>query len=142
MLGRNKVYEMLTKEDNYAQRWAKGGRKKDTYTSATTGQPFSLMEWIVFVEKYLDEAKICYANYTPDLGAVRIRLLKAASLLVGALQVHGKGEDLERLAGVSATKFPILHGGLATFDLLTDKNGRLRTRATENLKDEELEKRH
>lgn len=134
---REKVYEMLTKEDNYAQGWAKGGRKQDAYVSTTTGQPFSLVEWVLFAEKYLDEAKLAYINYTPDLGAIRIRLLKAASLLVSALQVHGKEEDLERLAGVSSSKFPILHGGLATFDALTDEKGRLK--GLGNLKSEEDE---
>lgn len=126
MIEREKVYEMLSKEDAYAQGWAKGGRKKDAYTSATTGQVFSLMEWVVFAEKYLNEAKLAYANYTPDQGAVRIRLLKAASLLVSALEVHGKEDDFERLAGVSTTKFPVLHGGLATFDAITDEKGQLR----------------
>ena len=126
MIERERVYEMLTKEDAYAQKWAKGGRKQDACVSATTGLPFSLMEWVVFAEKYLDEAKLTYANYTPDQGAVRIRLLKAASLLVSALEVHGREDDLERLAGVSSAKFPILHGGMATFDALTDQRGRLR----------------
>lgn len=126
MLKRERVYEMLTKEDAYAQKWAKGGRKKDAYVSATTGLPFSLMDWIVFAEKYLDEAKLTFANYTPDQGAVRIRLIKAASLLVSALQVHAIEDDLERLAGVSSSKFPILHGGIATFDALTDERGRLK----------------
>lgn len=124
-LTREQVYEMLTKEDRYAQGWGKGGRKKDAYVSASTGQPFGLMDWIVFAEKYLDEAKLAYANYTPDQGAVRIRLIKAASLLVSALTVHGQPEDLERLAGVSSSKFPILHGGLALFDAITNEKGQL-----------------
>lgn len=126
MIKRKKVYEMLTKENEYAQRWAKGGRKQDAYVEATTSQPFSLMDWVVFAEKYLNEAKLAYANYTPDQGAVRIRLLKAASLLVSALEAHAKEDDLSRLAGVSATKFPILHGGLATFDTFTNEQGQLK----------------
>ena len=131
MLEREQVYEMLTKEDAYAQKWAKGGRKQDAYVSATTGLPFSLMDWVVFAEKYLDEAKLAYANYTPDQGAVRIRLIKAASLLVSALQIHGKEGDRERLAGVSSSKFPILHGGIATFDALTDQRGQLKERVAD-----------
>lgn len=137
MMKREEVYEMLTKENEYAQGWAKGGRKKDAYVSASTGQVFTLMEWLIFAEKYLDEAKLAYANYTPDQGAVRIRLMKAASLLVTALQLHGKDDDLERLAGVSSSKFPILHGGLATFDALTDEHGHLKSLG--NLKSEEKE---
>ena len=136
MLERSKVYDMLTKEDEYAQKWAKGGRKESTYDDATTGLPFSLADWIIFTEKYIDEARLALANYTPDQGAVRIRLIKAASLLVSALQVHGKEDDLERLAGVSSSKFPILHGGLATFDALTDQSGKL-NKDIANLRSEE-----
>src|SRR3989344_825225 len=123
MIKRERVYDMLTKEDQYAQGWGKNGRKKDAYVSVSTGQPFTLMEWIIFAEKYLDEAKLAYANYTPDLGTIRIRLIKATSLLVSALQVHGKLEDLERLAGISSSKFPILHGGMKTFESLIDEKG-------------------
>ncbi len=135
-LTREQVYAMLTKEDAYAQGWAKGDRKKDAAMCASTGLPFTLMEWLVFAEKYLNESKVAYANYTPDMGAVRIRLLKAASLLVSALQVHGKEDDLERLAGVSSSKFPILHGGLATFDQLTNEKGQF-ARPVAHLKSEE-----
>lgn len=123
-LDRKLVYKMLTKENRYARGWGKCGRKEDHLVSAQTGQPFSLMDWLVFADKYLDEAKLCWANYTPDVGAVRIRLIKAASLLVTALQVHGKPEDLDRLAGVSCSKFPILHGGMATMDPLINRKGK------------------
>lgn len=140
MLKREKVYEMLTKEDDYAQGWAKNGRKKDAYVSVSTGQPFTLVEWIIFAEKYLNDAKLAYANYTPDLGAIRIRLLKSASLLVSALQVHGKKDDLERLAGVSSSKFPILYGGIQTFDHLIDENG-VFAGGVGNLKSEEPKRR-
>lgn len=135
MLTRQQVYEMLTKEDAYAQGWAKGGRKKDANVSPDNGEPFSLMEWLVFAEKYLDEAKLAYSNYTPDRGAIRIRLIKAASLLVTALTLHGAEDDPERLAGVSSSKFPVLHGGLATFDKLTDEAGRFKPVA--GMRDEE-----
>jgi hypothetical protein len=118
MMERTKVYEMLTKEDRYAQGWSSeaprpdGSVKRDHMCSATTGQPFSDMEWIIFAEKYLDEAKLAYANYTPDMRAIRIRILKAASLLVSALQSNGVESDLDSIAGISSTKFPIKHGGL------------------------------
>lgn len=140
MIRREKVYEMLSKEDKYAQGWVKNGRKKDAYVSVTTDQPFTLMEWIIFAEKYLNEAKLAYANYTPDLGTIRIRLLKATSLLVSALQVHGKEEDMERLAGVSSSKFPILHGGLRTFERLVDETGMF-VGGVGNLKSEEPKRR-
>jgi hypothetical protein len=111
---RTLVYEMLTKEDAYAQGWAKG--KKDAYTSRSTGQPFQYTDWLVFAEKYFNEAKLCYANYTPDLRAIRSRMLKAASLLVSGLQTLGEETDLRDIAGVSSNKYPIFHGGLQTFN--------------------------
>lgn len=123
MIDRNMVYEMLDKENAYAHGWAKG--KEADHISRDTGVPFSMMDWLIFTEKYLAEAKLAYANYCPDLGAIRIRFIKAASLLVTALQCHGQYEDLERLAGVSSSKFPILGGGLATFNALTDDLGNL-----------------
>jgi len=119
-LPRELVYEMLTKENNYAQGWAKDKESKspvfpDHTVNRTTGQPFSMMDWVVFAEKYIDEAKLAYGNYCPDLRTIRIRLLKAASLLTTALQVHGEETDLDDIAGVSSSKFPIQHGGLQTF---------------------------
>lgn len=121
MIARELVYEMLTKEDNYAKGWASptprpdGTVKTDHMCSAKTGLPFGHMDWIVFAEKYLNEAKLAYANYTPDDRTIRIRLIKAASLLVSALQCHCEESDLETIAGVSSRGFPVLHGGLATF---------------------------
>jgi hypothetical protein len=116
---------MLTREDNYAAQWSKDKEATnpdfpDHTVSRTTGNPFSLMDWIVFAQKYIDEAKECYANFTPDQRAVRIRLLKAASLFVTALQVYGEPTDMEEIAGISSTNYPILRGGLKTF--LTMKN--------------------
>ena len=127
-LPRDLIYEMLDKEYKYAHRWKKDKETTvpgfpDNTVSRTTGTPFSLMDWVTFADKYLSEAKEAYANYCPDLATVRIRLIKAASLLVTALQVHGSRGDIERLAGVSSTKFPILTGGLATFESM--KQGRI-----------------
>jgi hypothetical protein len=119
-MDRDWVYDMLTKEDQYASGWgeAEGEKSNPVFPEHTinyeTGDPFSLMDFIVFTEKYLNDAKAAYSNYCPDNGAVRIRLIKAASLLVTALQVHGKFEDLELLAGKSSDKtYPIRYGGLA-----------------------------
>lgn len=126
MLRRNEVYRMLTKEDNYARGWGEGKEQvnpifPDHVVTRSTGQPFGIFDFVIFAEKYLNEAKLAHANFTPDNGAIRIRLIKAASLLVTALQVHGSDTDIERLAGVSSSKFPILHGGLQTMkDLLAE----------------------
>lgn len=81
---RLEVYDALEVEDKYAQGWADGGRKANAYVSVRTGQPFTEMEWIIFAEKYIDEAKLGYANYVKDMKAVHSRLLKATSMLVNA----------------------------------------------------------
>jgi hypothetical protein len=127
MLSREEIYAMLTKEDLYAQAWDKGKSPSEAAAafpkhavSRTTGEPFSEMDWLNFAEKYLAEFKLAHANYCPDHRALRIRLLKAASMLVTALQVSGEHSDLETIAGVSCTQFPILHGGLQTFKTTTE----------------------
>jgi hypothetical protein len=117
MIERNKVYEQITKEDQYAQGWAKGKKSAvegipDHMVSRQNGQPFGYMDWITFAEKYLNEAKEAYSNFMPDARTVRIRILKAASLLTSALQCHGEESDLQDIAGVSSSKFPITYGGL------------------------------
>jgi hypothetical protein len=117
---RTAIYDAITKEDQYAQGWAKGKRSvdgtvPDHLVSRQTGQPFSSMEWVIFAEKYLNEAKTAYANFLPDMNVVNIRLLKAASLLVSALQCSASQQDLDKIAGVSSTGFPIQHGGLSAF---------------------------
>jgi hypothetical protein len=124
LINRNRVYEMLTKEDDSASAWGKGKESKvpgvpSHLVSRQTGLPFSAMEWVTFAELYLNEAKTAYANYCLDLRTIRIRLLKAASMLVAALQVNGEESDLEDIAGVSRTTFPINNGGLKQFKELT-----------------------
>lgn len=111
------VYDALTREDEYAQGWAgpDASRKADAYVSARTGLPFSSMEWIVFAEKYLNEAKLAYSNYMEDQNVVNIRLLKAASLLVSALTTSATPEDLQKIAGVSSSKFPFNQRGLIDY---------------------------
>src|SRR5882672_7828273 len=99
MIEREVVYDGLTSENEYAAGWALGGnRKKDQYCSVRTGAPFSEMEWITFAEKYINEAKLGYANYVKDMRAIHIRILKAASLLVSALQANDA--DIKSIAGV------------------------------------------
>ena len=110
MITREKVYEMLSKENEYAQGWNREASGNDIGND----QQWGYMDWIVFAEKYLQEAKDAWSNYTPDDRSVRIRLLKAASLLVTALEVHGKESDIE-IAGTSSTNFPIYYGGLKTY---------------------------
>lgn len=119
MIDREKVYEGLTTEDKYAQGWGDSKTSKDSETpdhmvNRHTGLPFSEMEWIVFAEKYINEAKLGYANYTPDLRTTHIRMLKAASLLVSGLQACNA--DIDSIAGVSSTKFPINTQGLKDLD--------------------------
>jgi hypothetical protein len=42
-------------------------------------------------------------------------LLKAASLLIAAVQVNSTPEELESMSGKSRTDFPVLRGGLKEF---------------------------
>jgi hypothetical protein len=132
MLEQVQVFEMIQKEGAYAAGWAKGQRvsKVEGVSEADVhelpplaGQPYSLSDYMVFAKKYWDEAELSMSNYTPDGGATRIRILKVISLLTRALQVHGRPSDIERLAGVSSSKFPILAGGLQTFKDITNDEG-------------------
>ena len=116
MINRERVYEMLTKENEYAQGWNRDAKGHDLGND----QNWGYMDWIIFAEKYLDEAKLTWANYTPDDRAVRIRIMKAAGLLVNALVNKGEESDVEDIAGVSSTKFPIYEGGLKTFKQMTE----------------------
>lgn len=119
MLDRPAVYEMLTKEEKYSKGWAKGNHARsrsidvpDHMTDRLSGQPYTLAEWIIFAEHYLSAAKQSFSTMTTDQRSIRIRMLKAASLLVSGLQVHGEESDIDTIAGVSSTKFPVLSGGL------------------------------
>jgi hypothetical protein len=133
MITQEQVFEMIQKEAEYAAGWGKGTRKlsqvegvsdADVHSLAPlAGQPYSMIDFMVFAKKYWDEAELAYANFTPDGGAVRIRILKVVSLLVRALQVHGRASDLERLAGVSSSKFPVIVGGLKAFDESSSAEG-------------------
>jgi hypothetical protein len=129
------VVECIQKENAYATKgWNKGNRKVSMYegigddavhsgTSGPAGTPFSLADWWVFTRKYFNEIPDVMANYTPDGGAVRIRIIKVISLLVRALMIYGRPSDLERLAGVSSRNFPVLGGGIAAFDELSSAEG-------------------
>jgi hypothetical protein len=133
MLTQEQVFECIRKEAEYSNGWAKGTRKISKVEGVSDsdvcplapneGQPYSLMDFLTFAEKYWNEAKLAYTNFTPDGGAVRIRLIKVLNLLVRALQVHGRSSDLVRLAGVSSSEFPILGGGLKTFKELSSTEG-------------------
>ena len=130
------VIELIRKEGEYAKGWGgKDGKRKisavegiddhDVHagTCGPAGQPFSLADWFLYAKKYWDEIPLAMSNFTPDGGSVRIRMIKVASMLVRALMIYGRPSDLERLAGVSSSKFPILHGGLKAFDNLTNQHG-------------------
>lgn len=123
---REQVYQALTIEDNYAKGWGVGKESKvegiePHLVSRRTGLPFTEMEWLTFVDLYLNEAKQGYANYVPDIRAVQIRLLKAASLLVSALQTSCTPEQLATIAGTSRTDFPTYKGGLKEFKAMGSK---------------------
>src|SRR6266704_3182369 len=146
-ISQERVFEMIQKEAAYAAGWGKGTRKLSKVEGVSdadvhslpplNGQPYSLNDYMVFAKKYWDEAELSQANFTPDGGSTRIRILKVASLLIRALQVHGRESDLERLAGVSSSKFPVLAGGLKTFDETTTAEGcMLPTAATGALRNE------
>lgn len=133
MLSQEQVFDLIRKEMEYSKGWAKGSRKLSEVEGVDDadvhslppldGQPYSIMDFMTFAEKYWDEAKTAYTNFTPDGGAVRIRLIKVLNLLTRALMVHGRGSDTTRLAGHSCSEFPILSGGLKKFDEITTSEG-------------------
>jgi hypothetical protein len=141
------VMECVQKENDYAQKWAKGSRKlsvvegvsdADVHSGTTgpVGQPFGISDWWCFARKYWNEIPDAMAAYTPDGGAVRIRMIKVVSLLVRALMIYGRPSDIERIAGKSSRDFPILSGGIKTFDEMSSAQGCLiptaETRALRN----------
>lgn len=142
------VMELIRKENAYATKWAKGSRKVSKVegvsddavhagTGGPAGQPFSISDWWIFARKYFNEIPDAIANYMPDGGSARIRIIKTVSLLVRCLMIYGRTSDLERLAGVSSSKFPVLGGGISTFDELSSAEGCLvSTAATGSLRNE------
>lgn len=133
MLTEEQVYEMISKEIEYGAGWAKGTRKiskvegvddSDVHALAPLdGTPFSISDFKDYAKKYWDESTLALSNFTPDGAAVRIRILKVIALLVRALKVHGRASDLERIAGVSSSEFPIMSGGLKTFKESSSEEG-------------------
>jgi len=133
MLSAEQVFECIRREMEYSRGWAKGKDKSVAVEGVDpsdvhrlpplSGQPYSIMDFMTFAEKYWDEAKEAYTNFTPDGGAVRIRLIKVLNLLARALMVHGRPSDLERLAGKSSADFPVIGGGLKKFDEVTTGEG-------------------
>jgi hypothetical protein len=148
MLSFEEVMELVRKENEYAKGWNKGNRKiskvegiddSDVHsgTSGPEGQPFGVADWHDFASSYFNEIPQAMSSYTPDGGSVRIRIIKVISLLVRCLMIYGRKSDLERLAGKSSADFPILRGGLKTFDALTNEKGCLiPTAATGALRNE------
>ncbi len=128
------VMECIQKENEYATKWAKGGRKISQVegvsddavhagTGGPAGQPFGISDWWVFARKYFNEIPDALANYMPDGGSARIRIIKVISLLVRCLMIYGRPSDIHRLAGVSSKNFPVLGGGISTFDELSSAEG-------------------
>lgn len=148
MLTFDQVIDCIKKENEYAQGWAKGTRKlslvegvsnADVHagTSGPAGQPFGISDWFLFAQKYWDEIPLTMSNFTPDGGAVRIRIIKVVSLLIRCLMVWGQPIDVHRIAGHSCSEFPILGGGLKAFDNLTTAEGCLvPTAETKGLRNE------
>lgn len=148
MLTIEQVFELVKKENAYAKGWGKGTRKVSKVegvddcdvhagTTGPEGQPFGIADWMSFAKKYWDEADLGMSNFTPDGGAIRIRLIKVVSLLVRCLMIYGQPADLNRIAGKSSADFPILHGGLKAFDNLTSAEGcLLPTAETRSLRNE------
>ena len=134
MLSFEQVMECIRKEGEYAKGWGAKGQKIsqqpgvddcDVHSGTTgpAGQPFSIADLFLFAKKYWDEIPLAMSNFTPDGGAVRIRVIKVISLLVRALMLWGRPSDLERLAGQSSRDFPIMSGGLKTFNEATTEKG-------------------
>lgn len=134
MLTFEQVMECIRKEGEYAKGWGTKGQKVSVSpevddcdvhsgTCGPVGQPFSISDLFLFAKKYWDEIPLAMSNFTPDGGAVRIRVIKVVSLLVRALMLWGRPSDLERLAGQSSRDFPILSGGLKTFNETTTDKG-------------------
>lgn len=123
MTKREEVYAALTREDEYAKGWSKGKKSAVegipdhfvTRNGVRAGLPYSEIEWINFAEKYIQEVKEAHANFVPDRRALQIRILKAASMLVAALQTSSTEQDLLDIAGKSSTDFPTMRGGLKNF---------------------------
>lgn len=109
-----KVFEAVRRECAYAAGWGRnrGENKKDSITDPFTGNLYTPMDWLVFAEKYIHEAKLAWANYTPDRRAVTVRLLKAGYLMLKAVAVTHTVEEIETLGGYSSSRYPILEGGL------------------------------
>lgn len=131
-ISEQQVFDMIRKEGEYAAGWAKGQKTSQVEGIAEEdvhalpplhGQPYSIADYMAFAQKYWDEAELAMSNFTPDGGAVRIRILKVVSLLSRALKVHGRASDLERLAGHSCKEFPIMSGGMSTFKEMTNDQG-------------------
>ena len=108
MLSFEQVVELVKKESEYAQGWAKGSRKASVVegvgdadvhsgTSGPVGQPFGISDYFLFAKKYWDEIPLTMSNFTPDGGAVRIRIIKVVSLLIRCLMVWGQPLDLQRI---------------------------------------------
>jgi hypothetical protein len=133
MLTFEQAVKCIQKEMQYSQGWAKGSRKiskvegvedNDVHSlEPLVGQPYSIADFKTFAKKYWDEIDAAMTSFTPDGGAVRIRIIKVLNLLTRALMVHGRPSDIERLAGKSSSEFPILSGGLKIFDALSSEEG-------------------
>jgi hypothetical protein len=126
-VSRQLVYDALTAENEYARDWSKGKKSKvegveDHMVSGRTGMPYSEMDWLTFAELYINEAKTGTANFVSDMRAIHVRLLKAASMIIAAIQTNSTPEELASYAGHSRTEFPVMGGGLKAFKEMQAKD--------------------
>ena len=114
------VFDAVRREEMYARGWGRPRPEapaKDDHVSRTDfpNVPWSLADWVVFAEKYLLEAKLAYANYTGDRRVIAVRLLKAAYLLLAAIETNLTEQEIATIGGVSSTAFPFQNRGLLGF---------------------------
>lgn len=106
-----RVFEAIVREAEYAKGWSRPG--KDQFMDPRTGLPYRPMDWIVFAEEYIAQAKLAWVRYTPDENAVAVRMLKAAYLLVAGIMTNFSDAQIDFIGGKSSNKFPIHEPGIA-----------------------------
>ena len=97
----NQVFEAIVREAEYAKGWSRPG--KDQFTDPRTGLPYRPMDWIVFAEEYIAQAKVAWVRYTPDERAVAVRMLKAVYLLIAGIITNFSEEEILSIGIIAET---------------------------------------